>query len=221
MFRHSDGTFKINPPAKVEYKGFERKFHSLSREQWDEIGYNEAILLKREPFTTNRTQWVKGDDLIYREEIVETVVDEAAKYENLKAAKQRDITDRADAALAGMAPEYGSVIRETWETQIAEAGAVLAGTLTEAEAVNLAAMVAKRVEAGGKELTVTEQAQRVHDNRVAWAAASHGVVGLQNGYQDRLDAAVAMVVDENGELLEEPDYAGAIAAIEALEVVYG
>jgi len=210
MFRYPDGTFKVSSPAKVEYQGYNRRFHSLTREQWDEIGYNEATPVKREPFTTSRTTWDKGEDLIYRETVVESVVDEAAKYENLKATRQREITTGADTFLAAMAPEYGPVVRETWETQIAEAEAVLAGTLSEAEAVNLAAMVAKRVEAGGQELTVTEQAQRVHDNRVAWATASHGVVGLQNGYQDRLDAAVAMV---EGEDVTEPDYAGAIAAI--------
>lgn len=220
MFRHPDGTYKTNTPSRVEYNGYTRKFADLTREQWNEIGYNEAVPLKRESFTTYETQWVKGEDLIYREEVVNSVVDEAARYKSLKSTMQKEITEGADAVLAAIAPEYGSVIRETWETQSAEAELVLAGALPEAEAVNLAAMVAKRVEVGGKELTVTEQAQRVHDNRTAWSIASHAMVGLQNGYQDQLDDAVSMVVDENGDLLAEPDYSGAIVAIEGIDVIY-
>ncbi len=79
MFRYNNGQFKQTPPATVEYQGFMRTFSDLTREQWDELGYNEAILAKREPFTTYTTQWVKGNDLIYREEILTTTMDESAQ----------------------------------------------------------------------------------------------------------------------------------------------
>lgn len=85
MFRYPDGTYKANAPARVEYNGYTRHFADLTREQWDEIGYNEAMPLKREPFTTYETQWVKGDDLVYREKVVSSVVDEAAKTETQAA----------------------------------------------------------------------------------------------------------------------------------------
>jgi len=53
-----------------------------TREQWDARGYNEkSTPIVRELYTVYETQWVKGDDLIYREEIVTALVDEAAKTE--------------------------------------------------------------------------------------------------------------------------------------------
>ncbi|MBI9080825.1 MAG: phage tail assembly chaperone [Pseudodesulfovibrio sp.] len=53
-----------------------------SRERWDALGYNElARPIAREPHTAYETQWVKGDDLVYREEIITATVDEAARTE--------------------------------------------------------------------------------------------------------------------------------------------
>jgi len=79
MYKYKNGQFCTMPPAEVVYSGYKRAFGDLAREQWDEIGWNEAIPLKREAFTTYETQWVKGDDLIYREEAVSAVKDEAVK----------------------------------------------------------------------------------------------------------------------------------------------
>lgn len=95
MFRYNDQLKQI-APAEVVYGGFRRKFCDLSREQWDEIGWNEAIPLKRDPFTLYETQWVKGG-LIYREEIVTATVDEAAKAEH-EAKSVRSERDRLLAA---------------------------------------------------------------------------------------------------------------------------
>lgn len=95
MFRYNN-QFTQTPPATVEYKGFKRKFADLTREQWDEIGWNEAFPVKREAFTTYETRWVKDVDLIYREKVVSAVVDEAAKAEH-EAAKHRS---RRDSLLA-------------------------------------------------------------------------------------------------------------------------
>lgn len=79
MYRYPDGTYKVCPPARVVYKGYKRKVPDLTREQLDEIGYNEAVPLQRKPFTAYETEWQKGEDLIYREVVISTVVDEVAK----------------------------------------------------------------------------------------------------------------------------------------------
>jgi len=81
MFRNPDETYKKNPPVTVIYDGFTRNFADLSREQWDELGYHEAMPAPREPYITYETRWVKGDDLIYREEIISDRLDETAKRE--------------------------------------------------------------------------------------------------------------------------------------------
>ena len=93
MFRYNDGTIRQSPPAKVEYGGFVRDFPDLTREQWDELGFNEAVLLRRAPFTTYETEWRKGDDLVYREEVVSAVVDETARAEH-DGAMVRAVRDR-------------------------------------------------------------------------------------------------------------------------------
>lgn len=108
MFRYNDGSFRQSPPAKVEYLGFVRNFHDLTREQWDELGYNEAVSAPREPFTEYVTAWEKGDDLIFREVVTDSVVDEAARSDHeagvVRAARDRllaesDWTQLADSPL--------------------------------------------------------------------------------------------------------------------------
>jgi hypothetical protein len=76
MWRYPDGTFRQNPPVRVNHEGYLCKFANLVARQRDEAGYNEAVPLKREPFITYETEWVKGDDMIYREVATSTVVDE-------------------------------------------------------------------------------------------------------------------------------------------------
>lgn len=78
MIRNTSGLFTINPPATVTYNGYVVPFTELTREEWDELGYNEAVPLKREPFTTYETRWVKGGDLIYREEATSVIRDTSA-----------------------------------------------------------------------------------------------------------------------------------------------
>ena len=93
MFRYNDGTIRQNPPVRVEFGGFVRNFHELTREQWDSIGFNEAVPLRRDPFTAYETEWRKGDDLVYREEVVSAVAHEAARIEH-EAARIRAERDR-------------------------------------------------------------------------------------------------------------------------------
>lgn len=86
MFRYPDGTYRQNGPAKVELNGFRRRFGDLTREEMDGLGYNEAVPLAREPYTTYETTWEKGEDLIYREVVVGVVVDDVARAESLAVA---------------------------------------------------------------------------------------------------------------------------------------
>lgn len=66
---------------------------TFTREQWDEVGYNEAISAVQEPFTAYTTQWCKDDDLIYREQVLTATLDESAR-DSAKAAEVRDERDR-------------------------------------------------------------------------------------------------------------------------------
>ncbi|WFS62484.1 tail fiber assembly protein [Pseudodesulfovibrio thermohalotolerans] len=108
MWRYPDGTYRQNPPARVEYGGYMRDFADLDAARRDEIGYNEAMPLKREPYTDYETEWARGGDLIYREAAVSVTVDEAAKAEaealEVRAERDRrlaesDWTQLADAPL--------------------------------------------------------------------------------------------------------------------------
>lgn len=93
MWKYPDNTYRTTPPAKVEYNDYVHAFFDLSREQWDELGFNEALPVEREPFTVYETRWTKGPDLICREDIVSSEVDEAAKADR-KAGDVRSERDR-------------------------------------------------------------------------------------------------------------------------------
>lgn len=82
----------VQRPSHVAFGGDRRRFDDLSLEQLDSIGWNAAEQLVREPYTTYETEWVKGEDLVYREEIVSAVVDEAS-WLAAKAAETRDRRD--------------------------------------------------------------------------------------------------------------------------------
>lgn len=96
MYRYKDGTFKVTLPSVVIYDGCRYPINSLTRDQLDEIGYNEAVPIKREPFTSYETRWEKGADLIYREVVVTAVVDEAAKAEAEKQQRISEIKQELD-----------------------------------------------------------------------------------------------------------------------------
>jgi hypothetical protein len=93
MYRYPDGTIRQTPPARVEYDGYVRSFADLSLIQRDEIGYNEAVPIKREPFTAYETGWVKGEDLVYRETIIISTVDLEAKEKEMASSirNQRNV----------------------------------------------------------------------------------------------------------------------------------
>ncbi|ADU61362.1 MAG: phage tail assembly chaperone [Pseudodesulfovibrio sp.] len=107
MWRYPDGTFKRRLALKVAMAGAIHAAKDLTREQLDTLGYNEAIPVVREPYTTYETQWVK-DGLVYLETVVTAVVDEAARdaalATTIRAERDRllaecDWTQLADAPL--------------------------------------------------------------------------------------------------------------------------
>jgi len=131
MFRYNDGTIRQRPPAKVELDGFVRNFHDLTREQWDELGFNEAVPVKREPFTACTTTWEKGEDLIYREVVIGTVVDEQARAAHIagaiRAARDRlllesDWTQLADSPLSADGKAVWATYRQGLRTVPQQAG---------------------------------------------------------------------------------------------------
>ncbi|MBG0791509.1 MAG: phage tail assembly chaperone [Desulfovibrionaceae bacterium] len=108
MFRYPDETYRQTPPAKVEYNGYIRRFYDLTRAEWDELGYNEAVAMMRQPFTAYATAWDKGEDLIYRETVAGAEVDEVARSafhaDQVRAERDRllaesDWTQLADSPL--------------------------------------------------------------------------------------------------------------------------
>jgi hypothetical protein len=123
MWKHPDGTYRQNPPTRVEYAGYIREFADLTRSERDEIGFNEAMPLRREPFTAYQTEWVKGEDLVCREVAVSAVVDEAARDEAMagaiRAKRDRlladsDWTQVADAPLTDEGKAVWATKRQAW-----------------------------------------------------------------------------------------------------------
>lgn len=182
MFRYSDGTYRQNPPAKVEHMGLIRKFTDLSREQWDGLGYNEAVPIDREPFTTYVTEWCKNDDLIFLENIITATVDEATKQEAVRKTKQREISSRADAFIMEAEGKYGLMERQTWGQQYAEALAYRADPESSVPLLDVIAV--------NRGMDVSTLAMHIVENRAAWELLAGTIVGQRLAYQDRLDAAV-------------------------------
>lgn len=181
MFRYPDGTFRQTPPARVEYDGFVREFRDLDREQWDELGYNEAVPLVRERHTTYETSWSKGEDSVYREEPVSITVDEPARFDEAREAKQQEITVQANTILEKAQVEYGGMERLTWEQQYAEAQAYQADAEAEVPLLDVIAV--------NRGMDVASLADRILANKAAWVELAGSIVGQRLAYQDALDGA--------------------------------
>lgn len=82
----------VQLPRRVEFDGYLVPVETLTIEQLDAIGWNRAIPLEREDFTTYEISWVKDGDLIYQEVILSAVVDEGAltAYEATEVRAERD-----------------------------------------------------------------------------------------------------------------------------------
>lgn len=101
--------------------------------------------------------------------------------DDLRAAKQSEIRDKADAILKAMASEYPDMEMATWDQQYQEA---LAYTADSAAATPLISAIAQ-----GRSMAVADLAARIIANREAWVAISGAIVGQRLAYQDALDAA--------------------------------
>lgn len=181
MFRCNE-QYRQAPPAMVEYQGFNRNFNELTREQWDEIGINEAIPIRHEPYTTYTTQWVKGDDLFYREEVVTATVDTERRYSVMRDAKQREIVVRADAVLKATGEEYGEMERQTWEQQYSQAVAYQSDPNADVPMLDAIAL--------SRGMDVATLAGHIVANKTAWEVLAGSIVGQRLAYQDALEAAV-------------------------------
>ncbi len=82
----------VQLPRRVEFEGYLVPVETLTIEQLDAIGWNRAVPIVREEFTTYETEWVLDDDLIYQETITSAVVDEEplTAYEASEACAERD-----------------------------------------------------------------------------------------------------------------------------------
>ena len=101
--------------------------------------------------------------------------------DELRAAKQAEIRDKADVVLKARAAEYPDMEMATWDQQYQEA---LAYTADSAAATPLLSAIAQ-----GRSMAVAELAARIINNRAAWVAASGAIVGQRLAYQYALDAA--------------------------------
>lgn len=91
MFKYPDNTYKQKLPSFIEVGGVKQNTAGWSASDWDVHGYNEAIPVKREAFTTYTTEWQKDADLILREVVLSAVVDEVAKAAFEAAARKEEI----------------------------------------------------------------------------------------------------------------------------------
>lgn len=121
--------------------------------------------------------------------------------EALRAAKQAQIRDGAEAVLAPLKAEYGPTEIASWDQQYEEANALEANPDAPAPLV--------RAIAAARGMDAAALAARIRANRAAWVAISGHVVGQRLAYQDALDAAAAL-----------PDEDEARAAITAIVPVY-
>lgn len=117
------------------------------------------------------------------------------------SAKQNVIRDSADTFLAGLATEYGTLERQTWDQQAQEATALHADSAAPAPLI--------RAIASARGMAPEMLAQRIITNRAAWVAISGHVVGQRLAYQDALEATAAIADD-----------AEAVIAIQAINPVY-
>jgi hypothetical protein len=115
--------------------------------------------------------------------------------------KQFAIRDGADATLASLAVEYGTLERQTWDQQWQEATALSADPAAQAPLI--------RAIANARGMAPDVLANRIIANRAAWVAISGHVVGQRLAYQDALEATSAITDD-----------AEAVIAIQAINPVY-
>ncbi|EPR43147.1 hypothetical protein dsx2_2507 [Desulfovibrio sp. X2] len=117
--------------------------------------------------------------------------------DEIRAAKQSEIRDQAEAILAPLKREYCETEIATWDQQAAQADALVADPDAAAPMV--------RAIASNRGMDPVELAQRIIANKAAWEVVSGTVIGQRLAYQDRLDATE--------DITDEDEARAAVAAI--------
>lgn len=119
--------------------------------------------------------------------------------EEIKAAKQAEITSGAQTILAPLAKQYCGLEMQTWDQQATEAAAL---TANPASPIPLLSAIS-----AARGMGIADLASRILANDTAWKTISGHVIGQRLAYQDRLDA----ITDQTPEAVE---------AIQAITVAY-
>jgi hypothetical protein len=101
--------------------------------------------------------------------------------EQVKRAKQSEITAAHDAFLKSQSAEYSDMERQTWDMQRAEAEALLADAKAPAPLV--------RSIAAARGMKVITLAKHIQANTAAWAALAGHATGQRLALQDKVTAA--------------------------------
>lgn len=147
------------------------------------------------------TRTITENDPAYQEWLKEGNVAQIRPYvappgpdlEALKASKQREFRDKADAFLGQLGEEYGVYERATWPTQSVEAKALVVDPGAEAPMVRKIALE--------RSMDVLDLAKRIIANEQVWGFISGSIVGQRLAYQDKLNAVgtpegvIAIVVE--------------------------
>ncbi|WP_066854364.1 hypothetical protein [Halodesulfovibrio spirochaetisodalis] len=106
---------------------------------------------------------------------------EYLSLEQVKLAKQSEITTAHDAFLKERSAEYSDMERQTWDMQRVEAEALIADAKASARLV--------RAIAATRGMDVLELAKRIDANAKNWTAIAGNVTGQRLALQDRVTAA--------------------------------
>lgn len=183
----------------VDLSGLPANLHAV---QWDgasgHVEYNDGTLNKQltdiTPYAAVVAAWMAARDAA-------DVPPPEPTLAELRAAKQAEIRDKAEAFLAPLKVEYGPTEIDTWDTQKEEAKALLADPDAEAPCIRSAS--------ASRGMAPLVFAARVIANNKAWSIIAGHVVGQRLAYQDTLDAAAVLSEDS-----------AARAAIAAIVPVY-
>lgn len=159
----SDQSACVANAYPVGYRGYPSVLYVDSK-GGKHVKYNPATVAEV-------TEWAAGIEAAF---LPPTLAD-------AKAAKQAEITSGAQAAMAPLAAQYGTLEMQTWDQQAAEATAY---TANNAAPTPLLSAIAQ-----ARGMDVATLAAHVLANKAAWVAISGGIVGQRLAFQDKLDAA--------------------------------
>ena len=181
MWRYPDRTFKQNSPSKVEKDGYIVKFSSLTSEEQDALGYNEAVPVNRDSEYIYDTAWEK-DDLVYNEiNVTAPVFREAELFPVYLERKQAEIKDGADSALSEPAARFSMREQVSWAQQAYEAREWTHDNTFHTP------MIDGIISVTGE--TKSDFCATVLANETGWSAIAGPVFGQRQMYTDQLNEA--------------------------------